>query len=147
MTHRSGWLVTTLLTVVLACVSATDVCGCLIRPAEAIVFGEVRSAAGDPVPAARLALAAWGSACDTPEGHSAPRVSDVTDDLGRYRKQVLPIGKSRQPVEGCVEVRATADDGRTAEERAAVRFGFQGTSSPPDSVRVDIVLPIVTRAR
>lgn len=122
---------------VVACTSATDVCGCSpYRGKAARVFGQVTDAAGAPVAGARVTvlrgLPGCAQAIDTMGWV-------ITPADGRYGtvvyEEARPIGND------CLRVIATPAPGSTLRASDAVGFTvpFQ-EEVRMDSVRVDLVL-------
>jgi hypothetical protein len=101
------------------------------------VAGRVTTAAGQPVPGARvLALGLAGPTC----GYFLMGRDTTTDTLGCYALELREL--TRSEVQGCVEIRVTPSSGLAlASDTVRVTDVWFRDPPSPDTQRVDVLLP------
>ena len=129
----------------LACIP-TEPCACTPARASLVVYGEVRSASGNPVASAvvRYVLApptnvtATGSACQfDASGGGAEPAQGVADVAGRFRTLVY---SDYAPGTRCLRVTAHAP-GAAADSASVSGLLVPFRLSRPDSIGVVVTLP------
>jgi hypothetical protein len=119
-----------------ACLIPTDTCACTPPLPAAIVFGDVRTSAGDPVADVLVTVRASPAPCTAGAEGSPFTAQTMTGTSGRYRT----LTHERTAGVICVHVRATIGEGSIAAT-ATVQSRADGRENFLDSVRVNLQLP------
>ena len=137
---QSCWgAVLSLFTVVLLVLTAgaCETTDSTLYTVDAIVYGEVQTASGEPVDGATVTLTHHPEGCDSPDVDSG---RDFTDSTGHFRAG-LPIASAPPDDTACFQasIDPPEESGLAAPEPKQFDADFR-PNPPYDSVRVDFVL-------
>lgn len=112
-------------------------CACPPGRTHALIYGNVRSAAGQPVAGAQVQAAVFRSVCGEGMSEVNPDTGPVSSDpAGAYR---LRFHSVLGPQAVCVRVNARVS-GATDSAAVNAALTLRNEEDEPDSVRVDLVL-------
>jgi hypothetical protein len=104
---------------------------------DAIVYGEVETASGEPVDGATVTLTHHPDGCDNPDVDLG---RDFTDSTGHFRAG-LPIASAPPDEKSCFQASIDPPRGSGLATPEPKQFDADFRSNPPyDSTRVDFVL-------
>lgn len=118
-----------------SCTDPTGLCGCSPAPDEAVVYGRVTGPGGAPVAGALVRAVVGIPSCESsPAGMEATTGAD-----GGYRILAYSFGGPPDPCQHVLAL-APAGSGLRGSDTVPFTVSFRGMGTPPDSVRVDLVL-------
>jgi hypothetical protein len=129
-----GLITATLLALTVGACGTTD---STIYTVDAIVYGKVQTASGEPVDGATVTLTHHPEGCDSPDVDSG---RDFTDSTGHFRAG-LPIASAPPDETSCFQASVDPPDGNGLAAPEPKQFSADFRPNPPyDSVRVDFAL-------
>lgn len=123
--------------ILLSCGTPTGVCACPPARTHAVLYGTVRSAAGEPVAGAQVQATLFRSVCGEGYVESPDAAPAITDAGGTYRMHLFSVSGPQTVCAHVVAREAGAAD--SALVHAALTLRHEG--AVPDSLRADLVLP------
>ena len=128
-----GLITATLLALTVGACGTTD---STIYTVDAIVYGKVQTASGEPVDGATVTLTHHPEGCEDPDESLG---QDITDSTGHFRAGLPVFGPPDEA--DCFLASAEPPEGSGLEAPEPKQFDADFRRSPPyDSVRVDFTL-------